>query len=71
MEKNAGCFATDEDDHKMIIEAASPWKQLWDKKLAKYVDQKECNNKHLIILRFYQIYWPPTNDDWLTESPNQ
>ena len=28
MEKNAGCFATDEDDHKMIIEAASLWKQL-------------------------------------------
>ena len=45
IDKDAGCFATGEDDQEVIIEAASPWKDLCDKELAHYITENECNKK--------------------------
>lgn len=45
IKKDAGCCTTDEDDQEVIIEASSPWKDLWDKELANYVTEKDFNNK--------------------------
>ena len=45
IEKDAGCWATDEYDQEVIIEPESTWKELANKELANYVCEKGFNKK--------------------------
>ena len=45
IEKDADCCVADEYDQEVIIEPASTWKELADKKLVNFVAEKECNKE--------------------------